>query len=83
LNDPEIWIVINFYQCIKIKSLNPRVSVPAFLICVPPFVNQTTGKMFGIKNIQDTHLGSGSWYIFLTNNDKNYHMYQTSMNVLG
>jgi len=37
LDDPEITVFLNSYQCIKIKPSNPRVAVPSFLDCVPPF----------------------------------------------
>ncbi len=36
LDDSEIPMFLNSYQCIKIKPTNLRVSVPSFLDCVPP-----------------------------------------------
>jgi len=48
LDDLEIPIFLNSYQCIKIKPTNPRVSV-SFLECVLPFVHLEITCLFGMK----------------------------------
>jgi len=64
LDDCEILIFLNLYQCIKIYSSNPRVYVPAFLdslIVCHLLVNETIGWMFGIeKYARHPH---GQWHI--------------------
>jgi len=51
LDDLEIPIFLNSYQCIKIKPSNPRVPVPSFLDCVPPFVHPEITHLFGMENM--------------------------------
>jgi len=84
LEDPEIPVFINSYQCIKIKPSNPRVSVPSFLDCVPPFVHAEIIWLFGMEKICKTPAWAVAHCLFcLTNYAKNFHMFQSSVNVLG
>jgi len=49
LDDPEIPVLVNSYQCIKIKPSNLRVLVPSFLDYVPPFVHPEITQLFGME----------------------------------
>jgi len=84
LDDLEIPIFLNSYQSIKIKPSNPRVAVPSFLDCVPPFVHHEITCLFGMEKICKTPAWAVAHCLFcLMQYEKNYHMFQSSVNVLG
>ena len=84
LNDLEISMFLNSYQSIKIKPSNPRVAVPSFLDCVPPFVYPDITHLFGMEKICKTPAWAVAHCLFcLMPYEKNYYMFQSSVNVLG
>jgi len=76
LDDLEIPIFLNLFHCIRIKPTNPRVSVPSFLDCIPPFVHPEITRIFGMEKICKTPVWAIAHCLFcLTNYGKNYRMF--------